>query len=103
MRNRDKRPFLDRIRLAQSGSHRVHFEILEQWNATALKTAIVTTRLTGEACGFPFEIGKEYLVYAVTEPKDIQIGICTVLADILADSECLWIIFTNHSYGPDTA
>jgi hypothetical protein len=35
------------------------------------------TRLTGEACGFPFEMNKEYLVYAVAEPKDIQTGICT--------------------------
>jgi hypothetical protein len=26
---------------------------------------------------FPFEENKEYLLYVVTEPKDIQTGICT--------------------------
>ena len=41
------------------------------------KSTVVITRLTGEACGFPFEENKEYLVYVVTEPKDIQTGICT--------------------------
>ena len=41
------------------------------------QSTVVTTRLSGEACGFPFEEKKEYLVYVVTEPKDIQTGICT--------------------------
>jgi hypothetical protein len=69
--------FSDRIGLTRSGSHRVKFEILKQWKGTPSKSAVVITRLTGEACGFPFEEKKEYLVYVVTEPKDIQTGICT--------------------------
>jgi len=32
---------------------------------------------SAQRCGFPFEENKEYLVYVVTEPKDIQTGICT--------------------------
>jgi hypothetical protein len=71
------RPFLDRIGLTRSGSHRVKFEILKQWKGAPAKSAVVITRLTGEACGFPFEEKKEYLVYVVTEPGDIQTGICT--------------------------
>ena len=71
------RPFLDRIGLTQTGSHRVRFEILQQWKGTQSKNTVVITRLTGEACGFPFEERKEYLVYVVTEPRDIQTGICT--------------------------
>jgi hypothetical protein len=46
----------------------------------------VLTRLSGEACGFPFELNKEYLVYVVTEPMDIQTGICTGTKNI-ADAE----------------
>ena len=71
------RPWLDRIGLTQTGSYQVEFVILKQWKGTPATRTVVTTRLTGEACGFPFEIGKEYLLYVVTEPKDIQTGICT--------------------------
>ena len=71
------RPFLDRIGLTRTASHRVKFEILKQWKGTPSKSTVVITRLTGEACGFPFEEKKEYLVYVVTEPRDIQTGICT--------------------------
>jgi hypothetical protein len=71
------RPWLDRFGLTQTGSYQVEFVILKQWKGAPALSTIVTTRLTGEACGFPFEIGREYLVYVVTEPKDIQTGICT--------------------------
>ena len=35
---------------------------------------------------FPFEANKEYLVYVVSEPKDLQTGICTGTKKI-ADAE----------------
>lgn len=78
------RPWLDRIGLTQSDSYRVEFVILKQWKGTPATSTVVTTRLTGEACGFPFEINKVYLVYVVTEPKDIQTGICTGTKNIAA-------------------
>jgi len=81
------RPFFDRIGLTQSGSYRVGFEVLKQWKGTLSKTTVVITRLTGEACGFPFERGKEYLVYAVSEPRDIQTGICTGTKNIVDAAE----------------
>ena len=71
------RPWLDRIGLTKTGSHQVKFEILKQWKGTPAKSSVVITRLSGEACGFPFQETKEYLVYVVAEPKDIQTGICT--------------------------
>lgn len=57
------RPFLDRVGLKNSGGYRVGFEVAKQWKGAAAKSAEVFTRLTGEACGFPFELNKEYLVY----------------------------------------
>lgn len=71
------RPFLDRIGLTQTGGHRVKFKVVKQWKGAPSKTVEVVTRLTAEGCGFPFEEKKEYLVYVVTEPQDIQTGICT--------------------------
>lgn len=70
------RPFLDRVGLKNSGGYWVGFEVAKQWKGAASKSAEVFTRLTGEACGFPFELNKEYLVYVVTEPSDLQTGIC---------------------------
>ena len=71
------RSFLDRVGITSTAGHRVQFEITKQWKGASSKSTVVITRLTGEACGFPFEEKKEYLVYVVTEPKDIQTGICT--------------------------
>ena len=71
------RSFLDRVGITNTAGYRVQFEITKQWKGASSKSTVVITRLTGEACGFPFEEKKEYLVYVVTEPKDIQTGICT--------------------------
>ena len=84
--NEIRRPFLDGLGLTKTGGHRVEFEVLKQWKGTLSRSAAIVTRLTGEACGFPFEKNKEYLVYAVTEPSDIQSGICTGTKNI-ADAE----------------
>jgi hypothetical protein len=80
------RPFLDRVGLKNSGGYWVRFEVAKQWKGAASKSAEVFTRLSGEACGFPFELNKEYLVYVVAEPKDLQTGICTGTKSI-ADAE----------------
>jgi hypothetical protein len=71
------RSFLDRVGITNTAGYRVQFEITKQWKGARSKSTVVITRLSGEACGFPFEENKEYLVYVVTEPKDIQTGICT--------------------------
>lgn len=82
-----ERPFLDRIGLTNTGGHRVTFDILKQWKGAPSKSTTVITQLTGEACGFPFERGKEYLVYVVSEPRDIQTGICTGTKNVTEAAE----------------
>lgn len=82
------RPFLDRLGITKTYGHRVKFEIKKRWKGPISKTAIVTTRLSGEACGYPFKENKDYLVYVVHEPADIQTGICTGTKDMTgAESE----------------
>ena len=71
------RPLWDRLGVSNSGRHRVTFAVLKQWKGSPVGNMDVITRLTGEACGFPFEANKEYLVYVVSEPEDLQTGICT--------------------------
>jgi hypothetical protein len=76
------RSFLDRSGITKTYGHRVKFEVKKRWKGTISKTIVVTTRLSGEACGYPFEKNKEYLVYVVDEPADIQTGICTGTKDM---------------------
>jgi hypothetical protein len=71
------RPLAERLGASAGATFRVRFRVVKRWKGASTKTAELVTRLTGEACGFPFEVNKEYLVYAVAEPKDIQTGICT--------------------------
>jgi len=71
------RPFWDRLGLTNSGGYRVTFEVVKRWKGAPVTTVELATRLTGEACGFPFEEKKEYLVYVVAKPEDLQTGICT--------------------------
>lgn len=78
------RPFLDRLGITKTPGHRVEFKINKRWKGPVTKTIVVTTRLSGEACGYPFEENKQYLVYVVDEPADIQTGICTGTKDMAA-------------------
>ncbi len=71
------RPFWHRLGITKSDSYVVSFEVVKQWKGSPARKIDVVTRLTGEACGFPFEENQEYLVYVVREPKDLQTGICT--------------------------
>ncbi len=75
------RAFLDRLGITQTPGYRVEFEIKKRWKGPVTRTIVITTRLSGEACGYPFEENKEYLVYVVDEPADIQAGICTGTKD----------------------
>jgi hypothetical protein len=74
-------PLAERLGASPGSTVRVRFQVVKRWKGASTKTAEVVTRLTGEACGFPFQMNKEYLVYAVAEPKDIQTGICTGTKD----------------------
>jgi hypothetical protein len=76
------RPFLARIGLTKSYDYRVRFEITKRWKGPVSKSMVVTTRLSTESCGFPFKVEREYLVYVVDQPPDIQAGICTGTKDI---------------------
>ena len=71
------RPFWDRVGITNTGSHHIKLTVVKQWKGRESKSVVVVTKLTGEACGFPFQQNEEYLVYVVSEPKDIQTGICT--------------------------
>jgi hypothetical protein len=58
----------DAAGITRTGNHRVKFEVTKRWKGPQARSIVVVTRLTGEACGFPFEGTKEYLVYVAPGP-----------------------------------
>ncbi len=82
------RPFLDRIGITNSGLYHVKFGIIKSWKAAGSGEVVVKTRLSGEACGYPFETGQDYLVYVAKIFGSIETGICTGTREIAgANSE----------------
>ncbi len=70
-------PSLDRIGVTHTGAQRVKFEVVKQWKGEPSDITVVVTQLTAEECGFGFEEQKEYLVYVVADPRQVQTGLCT--------------------------
>ena len=69
--------FWETVGFTRTGNYRVKFEVTKQWKGPRARSTVVVTRLTGEACGFPFEEKKEYLVYVAPGISNIETGICT--------------------------
>src|SRR4030095_296450 len=67
----------DTAGFARTGNYRVKFEVTKHWKGSQARSIVVVTRLSGEACGFPFEETKEYLVYVAPGPANIATGIST--------------------------
>lgn len=57
----------------------IKFQVSKSWKGGAAKTIVVTTPGHSEACGFHFDRGQSYLVYAYTikGQKGLLTGICT--------------------------
>ena len=81
-------PFWVWIGLSASGSYDVTFRVMKRWKGAEADTLTVRTRLTGEACGYPFEIGGAYLVFVAPGPaEDLQTGICSGTRDLVGAEE----------------
>lgn len=67
--------------------YNVTLEVLEAWKGVDGSTVQVHTGMGGGDCGFNFEEGKEYMVYAALgEGELLEVYICS-LTGLLADSD----------------
>ena len=67
----------------------IGFEVSVVWKGTVHESVYITTPPTGGACGFTFEVGQEYIVYAYDSRYDdggYSTGICTRTA-LLGDAQ----------------
>ncbi len=58
----------------------VKFAVEQKWNDGIEKTVTVTTGKGGGDCGYSFEVGKKYLVYASNGENTLRTNICTKTA-----------------------
>ncbi len=64
-----------------SYSVEVTFKTAKTWKGDALKTITISTGQNSAMCGFNFEVGKTYLVYAHGEAGKLSTTICTRTAE----------------------
>ncbi|MEO0458916.1 MAG: hypothetical protein AAF152_20370 [Cyanobacteria bacterium P01_A01_bin.114] len=66
----------------------VDFTVSDQWKGDLGETVQVTTADNSAACGYYFEVGQAYLVYAYGDSTDLSVGLCsrtTLLENAAAD------------------
>jgi hypothetical protein len=71
---------------------KVTFEVSEVWKGNHKRQLVVMTSDSSASCGYSFEKGKEYLVYASGEEAKLQTGLCSgtkSLSDAQADLAAL--------------
>jgi hypothetical protein len=52
------------------------FRVYEVWKGPEQRTLEVHTALMGASCGYPFKEGQEYLVYAYTGKRGLEVDLC---------------------------
>ncbi|MGI0090021.1 MAG: hypothetical protein ACREAF_06730, partial [Nitrosopumilaceae archaeon] len=69
----------------------VKFEVQRVWKGPAEKTITVSTALSSASCGYEFQEGETYLVYAYGK-ESLQTGLCTrtqLFVDVYEDLRAL--------------
>jgi hypothetical protein len=70
----------------------VSFQVSEVWKGPERETLEVSTPRDGASCGYPFEKGQEYLVYASGKEEPFKEDLCgetTLLSKARADLQAL--------------
>lgn len=65
---------------------KVSFEVGQVWKGQIPQELLVETSSSSASCGYSFESGKEYLVYAYSNEGQLSVGLCSRTA-LLADAQ----------------
>lgn len=78
----------------------VRFKIEESWKGAPSKEATVFTGQGGGDCGYKFEVGQQYLVYAYRyNETDLGTNICQRTASLIQAAEDLKVLGRGKSIG----
>ena len=56
---------------------KVTFEVSKVWKGEPIRQLVVTTSGSSASCGYSFQKGQEYLVYANSQGTQLQTGLCS--------------------------
>jgi len=62
----------------------VVFQVERVWKGPAVHNLVIVTARHSVSCGFPFEVGEEYLVYARAAGGELHTSICSRTAPLAA-------------------
>ena len=69
----------------------VRFRVEKTWNKTFQKEIIVSTAKESSLCGYTFEVGKKYLVFASENNNNLMTNICTRTASVQANKDTAFL------------
>jgi hypothetical protein len=69
-------PFIDVV-VSSGDPVRVIFEVTDVWKGAVDRRVIVTTSRNGASCGYSFQVGERYLVYASSQSTELRASLCS--------------------------
>ena len=75
---------------------RITFSVTQSFKGQPVSTLQVTTAMGGGDCGYPFELGKDYVVYAHGKEGTLDASICS-LTGLATDARSGLTILRNGS------
>lgn len=78
---------LEIVRNDSSYSFLVKMQVRKFWKGKLFKKIEISTALDSAACGFAFEVGKEYLIYAYKNENKLTTNICSRTKLLTATTE----------------
>ncbi|MBX7193741.1 MAG: hypothetical protein K1X94_16920 [Sandaracinaceae bacterium] len=61
----------------EPAQRRVRFHVTQSWRGVEHESVEIRTAAHGAACGYGFEVGQHYLVYAEGEAQDLTVSACS--------------------------
>jgi hypothetical protein len=65
----------------------VKFDVEKSWNKTFQKEISISTASDSAMCGYEFQVGKKYLVYASGENNKLSTNLCTRTASVVSNKD----------------
>ncbi|NLF11026.1 MAG: hypothetical protein GX597_04480 [Anaerolineaceae bacterium] len=78
----------------------VVFQVERVWKGPAVHNLVIVTARHSVSCGFPFEVGEEYLVYARAVEGELHTSICSRTAPLSAVAEDLVALGPGMAMAP---
>lgn len=68
---------VDEITTVEGDEVRVRFHVTQAWRGVEHESVEIQTASNSAACGFPFEAGQHYLVYAGQREQTLMVSLCS--------------------------